>query len=371
MAFLKPSRIIAVAIVLVAAGWILSGSLAPHAGANAEGEAPAETAKAPVTTPLTRVSVALATPESHRRDIVLSCTTEADRSSMAVARGGGVIIQLNVSRGSRVNAGDIIAILSDEGRESMVKQAEALLGQRTAEYEANRKLIERGDAPKNQLPALEAAVAVAEAALAAARAESEKSVVRAPIAGLIGSVPVQLGQAAQPPAEIAQVIAPDPMLAVGAVGERERGFLGIGQRATVRFIDEKQVDGTVSFIGLSADKATRTYPVEAKMANLDAAIADGVSCEMTVSLDPVQAVSVARSALVFSDDGRLGVRTVDGEDTAHFVPVAIVDDGRDIVWVTGLDGATKVIVVGQDFVKDGDRVDAVPIDVAEVEVPPA
>ena len=370
MAFFKPSRIIAVAIVAVATAWILSGALSPHANEAVEGEA-ADAPKAEAAAPLPKVSVALATAEAHRRDIVLSCTTEADRSSIAVARGGGVIVQLNVSRGSPVKSGDIIAVLSDEGRESMVKQAEALLGQRVAEYEANKKLIDRGDAPKNQLPALEAAVAVAEAALAAARAESEKSVVRAPIAGVVDSVPVQVGQAVESGAEVAEVIAPDPMLAVGAVGERERGSLAIGQTANVRFIDGGVVEGTVSFIGLSADKATRTYPVEARMANLDASIADGVSCEMTVALEPVQAVSVARSALIFSDDGRLGVRTVDANNAALFVPVNIVDDGREIVWVTGLAGTAKVIVVGQDFVKDGDKVEAIPIEVASNRGPPA
>ncbi|KAB2869641.1 MAG: efflux RND transporter periplasmic adaptor subunit [Bauldia sp.] len=370
MAIFKPSRIIAVAIVLGAVAWIASGALAPHADETAA----APTVEAPKAAPpilLQKVSIAATTLEAHRRDIVLSCTTKADRSSMAVARGGGVIVQLSVSRGSVVHAGDIIAILSDEGRESMVKQAQALLDQRTAEYEAIKRLIDRGDSPKNQLPALEAAVAVAQASLAAAKAESAKSVVRSPIDGIVDTVPVQVGQAVQPAAEIAEVIDPDPMLAVGAVGERQRGHLSIGQAAKVRFIDETEVEGTVSFVGLSADKATRTYPVEARMANLDAAIPDGVSCEMTVSLEPIQAAAVARSALVFSDDGRLGVRTVGEGDKARFVPVTIVDDRRETVWVSGLEGPSKVIVVGQDFVKDGDQVEAIPTEVAINREPPA
>ena len=369
MAFFKPSRIIAVILVAGAVAWIASGALQPHADEAADSAGMEPSKEAPV--PAQKVSVATTTPEAHRRDIVLSCTTEADRSSIAVARGGGVIVGLNVSRGSVVHSGDIIAVLSDEGRDSMVQQAQALLDQRTAEYNANKKLIDRGDSPKNQLPALEAAVAVAKASLAAARAESEKSVVRSPIDGVIDTVPVQVGQAVQTGTEIAEVIDPDPMLAVGAVGERQRGHLSIGQTATVRFIDEKLVQATVSFVGLSADKATRTYPVEAKMANLDAAIPDGVSCEMTVSLAPVEASSVARSALVFSDDGRLGVRVVTDANEARFMPVSIVDDGRENVWVSGLDGQTRVIVVGQDFVKDGDQVEAVPMAVAADTEPPA
>jgi multidrug efflux system membrane fusion protein len=97
------------------------------------------------------------------------------------------------------------------------------------------------------------------------------------------------------------------------------------------------------------------------MANPKATIADGVTCEMTVSLPAVMAVAVPRSALIFSDDGRLGVRTVTADNKAAFVPVTVVDDGVDTVWLTGLTGATtQVITVGQDFVRDGDPVQAAP-----------
>jgi len=38
----------------------------------------------------------------------------------------------------------------------------------------------------------------------------------------------------------------------------------------------------------------------------------------------------------------------------------VVEDLQASVWVTGINGPTNVIVVGQDFVKDGDLVEAVP-----------
>ena len=114
------------------------------------------------------------------------------------------------------------------------------------------------------------------------------------------------------------------------------------------------------------DDATRTYPVEAHMANRDSRIPDGVSCELTVDTKPVPAASVPRSALVFSDKGELGIRIADDESRVRFVPVSIVDDGREDVWVTGIDGTTRVIVVGQEFVKDGDLVEPVS-EVAAVE----
>lgn len=376
---LKPSRLLAVAIVVAAVGWIASGALnhlanEPPPGdagpmedspivATPVGDGPAgdATAEGEAKSAVQRVSVTTAIPETHQRQITLSCTTEADHRSIAVARGAGIIVDLKVERGSVVRAGDVVATLSDEGRESAVKQAQALLEQRRAEYESTKAMIDKGNSPKIQLPAIEAAVAAAEAALANAEAEADRSVVRAPINGVVHDVPVQVGQAIQPATTIAEIIDPDPMLAVGAVSERQRGYLAVGQMATMRFIDGKRVDGSVTYVGLSADTATRTYPVEAHMDNPDAAIPDGVSCEMVINTTPIEAASVPRSALVFSDEGVLGVRIADDDSRARFVPVTIIDDGRELVWVDGIDKATRVIVVGQDFVKDGDEIEAVAI----------
>jgi multidrug efflux system membrane fusion protein len=354
----KPSRVIAVVLVVAAVAWIASRNVGPLAEEEAVHE-PAPPAEQAAQIPVQRVGVVSAGIERHQQQIVLSCVTQADRRAKAVARGGGVITELKVKRGSIVAANETIATISDEGRQAAVRQAQALLDQRLAEYEANKRLIDQGNAPRNQLPALEAAVAAARAAVATAQAESDRASVNSPIGGVVDVVPLQVGQAVQAGSEIATIVDPDPMLAVGAVSESRRGSIKVDQAATVRFIDGSKVEGKVSFVGLSADKATRTYPVEAVMANPDATIADGVTCEMAVALEPIMATAVPRSALVFADDGRLGVRTVDTQQRAVFVPVELVDDGREVVWVTGLPATTRLIVVGQDFVKDGDQVEAV------------
>lgn len=362
----RPSRLIAVALVIGAALWIAAGQFGGGAEEQPATE-PTTNASEAVQIPIQKVGIATAIPEQHRRTIVLSCVSEADRRASAVARGAGVIIDLRASRGSTVRAGEVIALLSDEGRAANVGQAQALLDQRMAEYEANKKLIDRGDAPRNTLAALEAAVAAARAALAAAQAEADRSSVKAPIDGIVDAVAFQVGQAVQAGSEIAKIIAPDPMLAVGAVSEARRGSLEKGQAADVRFIDGSKVPATIDFVSLSADKATRTYAVEAKMANADAAIGDGVTCEMSVTLDPIEATAIPRSALIFSDEGHLGIRVAGVDDKAHFIAVDVVEDGRDVVWVTGVTGENRVIVVGQDFVKEGDPVEAV--SAAEADAP--
>ena len=364
-AVFKPSRIIAIAVVTAAAVWIGSGVFGSGENSASDVEVSAPTI------PLQKVAVDSVDLESHERAILVSCVTEADNRAMAVARGAGVLIDLLASQGDTVKSGETIAVISDEGREADVKRAEALLVQRKAEYDANKRLIDQGTAPRNTLPALEAALAAADAVLAAARAEADKQEIKSPIDGIIDSLPVQRGQAVSDGTQIAEIINPNPMLAVGAISEFRRGSLQLGQEVAVRFVEGSPINGAIKFISLSAEAATRTYKVEATIANPDATIADGLTCEMNISLEPIEAASVPRSSLVFSDDGRLGIRTVDADDKVRFVPVDIVDDQQASVWITGISGPTNVIVVGQDFVKNGDPVEAVTTAEAEGSEPAA
>jgi membrane fusion protein, multidrug efflux system len=76
---------------------------------------------------------------------------------------------------------------------------------------------------------------------------------------------------------------------------------------------------------------------------------------------------VPRSALTFSAAGELSVRTVDDTGVVASVPVKVVEDAREELWLTGPKDGEKVIVRGQDFVKDGQNVQ--PVDVTNA--PPA
>lgn len=348
------SRILALIIVVGATLWIGSGVLgrteAPSEAA-AEQQAPAP--------PLFKVAVIDAAVERHARAIVLSGRTEADNRASAVARAAGSIVELKVRRGDRVQEGDIVAILSDEAREAQVAQAEALVQQRQTSLEAKSKLIKRGIVPANEQEQLEADLRAAEAALASAEAERERGQVRAPISGVVSAVPVTAGQALQPNTVVAEIIALDPMLAVIEVAERQLGGVKVGDRASVKLVTGAEVEGTIRFISPTASEGTRTYRVDVELDNDEGTIPDGVTAQVELKLDPVDAVRVPRSALTFSAEGQLSVRTVDADGVVASSPVKIVEDGPDALWLSGIDSGSRIIVQGQDFVKDGQRVEAV------------
>jgi multidrug efflux system membrane fusion protein len=354
---MKASRIAAVGIVAAAGLWIASGHFLPHETAASRASVRSDTgAKKPF-----RVAVIEAKVVDHARKLVLAGRTEADRRVTVAARSGGVLTELRVRRGSRVKEGDIIAVLSDDARKAQVAQAESLVIQRRTELEAKRRLIVSGAVPKLELVNLEAQLAAAEATLASARAELERAFVRAPFGGVVNDVTVEVGGAALPMMgrEIATVVALDPMLAVVEVSERRLAGLREGDTAEVKLITGEQHSGKIRFVAKTASQTTRTYRVEIELPNRDGLIPDGISAEVAIPVKPTPAVRVPRSALTIASTGDIGVRTVGEDGIVAFNRVGIVEDEQTFMWVVGVRDGDRVIVQGQDFVREGQTVEAV------------
>jgi multidrug efflux system membrane fusion protein len=355
---MKASRITAVGLVAAAALWIASGHFLPHESSESRAaiRAGGGDAKKPF-----RVAVTTSSLVPHSRRLVLSGRTEADRKVAVFARTGGILTELRVRRGSLVSKGDVIAILSDEAREAEVEKARAVVTQRQTELEAKRQLILNGTLPKLQLVDLEAQLKAAEAALAVAEAERNRGVVRAPWSGVVQDVAVEVGQAAFSFSgrEIATIVAYDPMLAVAEVSERKLFGIKPGDMADVKFVTGTAARGKVRFVAKTATQTTRTYRVEIELPNADAIIPDGITAEVSIPLAPVEASRVPRSALTFSSGGDLGVRSVGADGLVGFVPIAVIEDEQTHMWVAGIPDRTRVIVQGQDFVREGQKVEAV------------
>jgi membrane fusion protein, multidrug efflux system len=297
----------------------------------------------------------------HSRKLVLSGRTEADKRVTVTARTGGVLTELKVRRGSKVKAGDVIAVLSDEARESQVAQARSLVVQRQAELNAKKPLIASGAMPKLDGVNAEALLDAAKASLAMAEAELDRGVIRAPWDGVVSDLTVEVGKAAFSfaGADLCTIVALDPMLAVVEVSERRLSGVKIGDMADVRLVTGATVHGKVRFVSPTASQTTRTYRIEIELPNADGAIPDGITAEVSIPLAPVPATSVPRSALTFASNGDIGVRTVDQNGVVGFVPVKIIEDEQTVMWVDGVANDTRVIVQGQDFVREGQHVEAV------------
>ncbi|MFP1630847.1 efflux RND transporter periplasmic adaptor subunit [Zhengella sp. ZM62] len=362
-------RIAAFVVLAASAAWVATGEFssvgsAAHDEATAsvkpDGGAPVERAEPP--RELKTVAVINPPFIRHNRAIRISGQTEPDKRAEIATRAAGIIAELPVSQGERVQEGDLILSLDNEGKAAAVESARAVLAQREKEFEASERLARQGSLPKLQLETARSALANARSQLEQAQAELSRFELRAPFSGIIDKVSVELGSSVQQGAAVATLLSLDPVIAAGEVSERDLGHIGIGDTAEVRLISGDTVEGTIRYISRQASTATRTFPVEIAIPNPDGAIPAGMTAEITLKTDPVKAVRLPRSVVTLSDSGDLGVRVATGDGKAGFVPIDLVDDTPEGLVLAGVPDDARIIVAGQDLVSDGEPINAVPAD---------
>jgi multidrug efflux system membrane fusion protein len=329
--------------------------------------------------------------------VILRGETQAARSVTVRAETSGQIINDPLRKGHVVTAGDILCQIDPGVRSSALADARARLASaqaripetaaRVAEanarldearinFNAANKLSETGFASETRVASAQAGVRSAEAAVAtatsgleatksaiqsaeaaveSAQKELDRVTITAPFGGLLETDTAELGSLMQPGAACATIVQLDPIKVVGFVPETALSRVTIGAPARAKLTGGRMVQGSVTFISRSADPVTRTFRIEIDVANTDQSISDGQTAEIVIAAEGDNAHLLPQSSLTLNDAGTLGVRIVVA-NTARFVPVTLVRDTIDGVWVTGLPAQADVIVIGQEYVRHGVRV---------------
>ena len=289
--------------------------------------------------------------------VTLRGRTEAARRVEVRAETSGLVVSEPLPRGSEVAAGDPLCELSGGVRGAQLAEARARLSEAEVNLTAAERLSDEGFASQTRLLSARAAKESAQAAVDAAVEELARLVMHAPFDGVLEADSAEMGSLLQPGALCATLIKLDPIRLVGFVSERQVDRLEVGAVAGGRLASGREVMGTVSFIARAADPETRTFRVEVTVANEDNAIREGQSAEMLIRADGEVGHLLPGSALTLADDGVLGIRAVDDEGRVVFLPATMLRDAAEGVWLGGLPETVNAIVVGQEFVREGARVD--------------
>ncbi len=363
--------------------------------------APGQTELAQATDGTVHVAVVAVHSQARAIDnaVVLRGQTRALREVNVMAETTSTVISEPLRKGASIKAGDILCELDPGTRpaslqeararllearakvpesEARLEEAHAVLEEAQINLTAAQKLSEGGYASETRLASAKAAERTAQAAIAsatgglettragiesaiaavaAAEKEIDQLVLHAPFDGILESDTAEVGSLLQPGSLCATVIQLDTIKLVGYVPEAAINRLSLGSNAAARLVTGQQVSGKVTFISRSADENTRTFEVEITVPNPDLAIRDGQTAEIMIASEGTKAHQLPQSALTLNNEGQLGVRVVRADSTAGFVPVTLLRDEAAGVWLDGLPEQADVIVVGQDFVTDGVKVD--------------
>ena len=355
-------RIAAILVLIGAGAWVGTGEFASVGSQQAHAENTAEAAPAPAAaTPVdavTKRTVAVVTPvfADHARRINLSGATEPDKRAVLAARSEGIVAELTVAKGGMV-ATDAL-IMSLEGPETVAQAqiAQIALDQRERELAVAERLYSGGNTPEISLTNARSDRDSALAQLTLAKAAQDRLTLTAPFAGLVDSVNIEQGEWVTSGTPIATILSLDPIIVRAEVSELDIGEVHPGATAKVRLVNGLEMEGTVRFVAREASSDTRTFPVEIALPNADGSIPSGMTAIVDIFATPTRAVKIPRSVITLSEQGEIGVRVVGADNLARFAAVGIVDDAEDGLVVTGIPEGVRIIVAGQDLVRDGEAV---------------
>ena len=358
-------RLLALVVFVAAVLWVLTGHFA--AVGSETPEPGATEAEAVVETPKRTVAVVRAEVIDYARLIRISGVTEADKLAILAARSNGVVQELTAEAGDTVERGAVVMLLEGEDVRAAVKTAQDQLAQAAEQLAVGETLSAKGSLPETQLTARRAAKSAAEGALSQAQAAADRLSLVAPFAGTVDAVNVEEGEWVQQGTPIATLIALDPIIVKAEVAERDVAHVAVGAKALVRLVSGIELEGTVKHLARKASDKTRTFALEVDLPNPDGAIPSGMTAELRLTAATQPALTVPRSVLTLNEAGQVGLRVVTEDDIAAFLPVELIDDTEAGFVVTGVPQGARVIVAGQDLVRDGDAVAVKELTRAEAE----
>lgn len=342
--------LIAAALLILLVLWFASGALFPR---ERRSERPVASVPA-----APEVQVAELRAEQIMRIVSLSGRTAPSRIVELRAETSGRVAAVGAARGSRVVAGALLVRLDDADRTARLAQARAVLRQRELEFEGQRRLEPQGYISGAKLAEGAALLEAARTELRRAEIDLARLEIRAPFAGALQDREVEVGDSVTPGTIVATFVDERTLVVAASVAEAQAGGMRPGLGGTARLPGGRIVTGVVRYLAPVADAATRTFTIELEIANPRGNIPVGVSAEVELAVGTVAAQRVSSALLTLDDAGTVGIKILDGDSRARFVPANIARSTAAGVWLTGLPDPVRVITVGQGFVKSGDLVRA-------------
>jgi membrane fusion protein, multidrug efflux system len=261
----------------------------------------------------------------------------AEREATARAEVGGSIRNLRVEEGEAVRRGQVLCRIEAPAQDDTLHSAEQ--GVRAAEsaLDAARRDAERTQALAAEaliarrdvetaakgVAAAEAALAEAAARVAGARGQLQKSVVVAPIAGVVSRRAANDGDVIAPGAPLMTIIDPSRMQLVGSVPADAIGALRPGAPVEFRLpaYEEERFTGRVTRISPAVDPLTRQVQIYIAVPNQPRRLVAGLFAEGRVMTATREALVAPADAVEASGESASVLRLRDGR--AERVPVKI------------------------------------------------
>jgi RND family efflux transporter MFP subunit len=282
-------------------------------------------------------------------------TGRANNSAAVKPYTSGRLTEIAVISGRRVEAGTVIARLDSEVEEIALDRARIALADAEAKLERVRSLRTANTATQVQVTDAELVVGNAQLALRDAQLNLDRRAITAPIAGIIGILPVEAGNYVTTDTVIATIDDRSQIKIDFYVPERFAAEMAVGGSLSASPIarPDEVFAGTVSAVDNRVDDKSRTLLVQAEVPNERDTLRAGMSFRVLVRFPGDAYPSVDPLAIQWGTDGAFVWVIRDGK--ARRTPVRIVQRNTESVLVAaeGIAPGDTVVTEGVHAVRDG------------------
>jgi len=290
---------------------------------------------------------------------------------VGIAGSGGRVVRVLVDAGSWVRAGQVLAVVDRSVQAQQAAQlaaqiesarASAALAQ--SNYDRALSLKDRGfvskaeiDSKKATRDAAFAQVRVAQAQLAATRAEIGRLNITAPAAGLILARNVEVGQIVSPASQALFRLAEGGQMEMQAqLSQQDLAFIRVGMPAQVTPVgSDRSFAGTIWQVAPAIDPQSRLGAVRIALP-YDPSLRPGGFAEVRIGAGEMTAPLLPQSAVLSDEKGNY-VYVVNGKNEIERRPIKIgtVDD-NGVTIAEGISGNESVVLSAGPFLNPGQKV---------------
>ena len=311
------------------------------------------------------------------REVRLTGTVTSPRVASVSTSVAGLVKQVHVDSGDRVEAGAPLVSLDREleamtlrQERAAVKEAEARLADARRRLAEGRRLLENRNIPETEVNSRAAAVRIEAAALERLRARAAhqaervaRHAIAAPFDGVIRRKRTAEGEWVDPGTALVELVATDGLRLDFQAPQAY--FPRIDTETPVTVTMEALPDGPLEArVGATipvSDPQARTFTVRVYLQDEDVAITPGMSASATLHLATGrEGVVVPRDALIRHPDGRVTVWTVHEDGDGLTVQERQVETGLSfggrVEVRSGLEPGSRVVTRGNEALKEGQAV---------------
>lgn len=344
-----------IALVLVAllVIWMLSGTFLRAQTAAPEQEQQASTEA------IAQVEIQPLYAQSYAPLQILQGQLEPVRSVDIRSQINAHLSKRTADWGAQVIQGALLFQLDPETRAAELERAQADLVLREAELRAGESLFKKDLLSETDFLRLKSAVASAKAERELNASHLAYATIHAPFDGIVDRLPVEEGDYVQVGQTLATLVDVSSLRLIAYAPQQDVYALKPGLNVEVSLLDGSSLQGSLTFVANLAETSTRSFRVEARVANPQLKRLAGASATLTIRLPEQNAHRLSPALLVLGDDGQMGVKAVNPQKRVEFLPIKILSFDPAGVWVDGLPDGVDLITQGAGFVAAGDVVNPV------------